>query len=300
MTQSAATTAGIQPEESRQSVGLQLLLFQGVPLFGLALAGGLSVDHLGSIAAFLTASGLLFGHLVVLRQWGRRATNPPDLDPAGSTAAGRDVSADSALVLAMTLGLGALAALAWISPGSLVMGAVLVALSAVYSHPRLDYRAWAPWPALSHFFAGGAQFLMGFAVVSPLNLPAYALGLYFALALSAGYLLQELLERDTDLRSDAAGPVGLGPQGLFLVSAGLSGLSYAYVAGLATMAVVPQAWTWLPLLAAPQLLAWGWAWSTPLATADIRRYQTIYRLIFASTAAFMLYDILTMSPDGRL
>lgn len=271
---------------------LEVLLFSGAPLLGVAFAGGLRTGNVPDVVTFLVANGLLFAHIFAFNDWGNVAKDLQDPRRSGRTFVRHGLSPGSMLALTLALGTGALALLLWLSLSCFLLGVVMVVLSALYSHPRLDHRSWPIMSSLNHFTGGVVQFLLGYAVVRPVDSAAVLMGIYFAIVLIAGHLVQELRDLDGDrLTGVSTNAVRFGRRRTFLISSFLFALSYAYLASLAHIQVAPAAWLsfgWV----APLHFWFSWrTWRTPLRTPDLQRYQIVYRSVFVVIGAAMLLDL---------
>ena len=275
----------------------EVLLFQASPLLGLAFAGGLRPENTGVIMLFVAANSCLFAHVFALNDWGNLEADLLDPSRADATFVCRAVSPGVMLGLAIALAVVALAMFAVLGLSCLVLGAFVVGLSVLYSHPDLDHKGRPLVSTLNHFAGGIVPFALGYAAIRPVDLPSVAMGFYFAIVLMAGHLVQELRDFEGDRTAGVTtNVVRFGQRRMLLVSAGLFAASYAYLGWLGSARFTQLSWTILLVLAAVHALAWGRTWASALQRGDLRRYQLAYRLTFGCIGAFMLHEFATRPP----
>jgi len=79
-----------------------------------------------------------------------------------------------------------------------VFAVVSFLLWCLYSFPKKGFKYRPVLGTLIHFFGQIIHFLMGYAVIKPIDSAGFAASVYFALLFSAGHINHELIDRDAD------------------------------------------------------------------------------------------------------
>jgi len=99
--------------------------------------------------------------------------------------------------LAVSLSLS-LACFFFIKPGLAIFAVISFLLWCVYSFPKKGFKYRPVLGTLIHFFGQIIHFLMGYAVIKPVDNAGIAASVYFALLFSAGHINHELIDREAD------------------------------------------------------------------------------------------------------
>jgi 4-hydroxybenzoate polyprenyltransferase len=262
---------------------LEVLVLQGSPALGVVLAmEGLGPSTPPRIALLLAGSTLLVAHVFSFNDWCDAA-----LDAAAPRRAERSflrlgITRRQMLAFSALLGAAALAALAPLPMPVPLLGAAVLASGLLYSAPGFGLKRVPVLSSLIHVAGQGAHFLMGYALLAPVDGRSLRLALFFALAFTAGHLNQEVRDHDGDraggVRTNA---VAFGKRPAFFASGALFALAFACVAWLAWRGDLPAPAAWLAGLFAVYAVAFWRAVISGLTFESVTRLQKIYRGVFA-------------------
>lgn len=272
----------------------EVALLQGTPLFGALFSiGPLTGDKIAALALMVAGSCFLVAHVFVLNDW---AGIDGDLrDPYREPRAfvhqgiGRAEMGYLALVL-MAAGLGLLALL---GVRSFLLGAGVLAMSALYSAPGLHLKGVPLANSVLHFAGGVLHFLLGYALFSAIDARGLAVGTFFALTFAAGHLTHEARDWEGDSRNGIrTNAVRFGRKTCFLASFALFTLSYAWLAGLALRGVIPHPIAWVAALYPLQLYWTAGTLRTGLRFESLLAMQMRYRTLFLIIGAIITAALL--------
>ena len=85
-----------------------------------------------------------------------------------------------------------------IKPELAVLAVVSFLLWCIYSFPKKGFKYRPVLGTLIHFFTQIIHFLMGYAVIKPIDGTGIAISVYFAILFSAGHINHELIDREAD------------------------------------------------------------------------------------------------------
>lgn len=211
--------------------GLEVSLLQASPALGLWIGGlGFATEDLARAGLLLLGSVTLTAHVFVLNDW---AYSRGHEDPATP----RDE------IVGVAIGLLAFCALAFATLGvqTLLFGAAIAALSALYSlSPRLG-KGTPVAASANHLVGGSLHFLMGYSQVHEIDLKGIAISSFFGLVFAAGHLNQEVRDHEADsaegIRTSA---VVFGCRKAFVASFCLFTIAYALLVGMVLTGELPR------------------------------------------------------------
>ncbi|MGC9330817.1 MAG: UbiA family prenyltransferase [Bacteroidales bacterium] len=88
-----------------------------------------------------------------------------------------------------------------LNPYSAALCFIIILLWILYSHPRYGLKQKAVWGTLVHFFAQILHFIMAWIIFSELKIETVLIALFFSIAFSAGHILHEIIDYNSDKRS---------------------------------------------------------------------------------------------------
>ena len=276
----------------------EILLLQGPPLLGLALAVRHPAAGLLPALALLVAAGLcLMAHVFLLNDWAGITADLADPHKAAGAFTAKGVGRSeigwlSAVALALALFLFSL-----LGPIPFCLCLSIAALSALYSLPQFDWKGRPFFGTAAHLAGGTLHFLLGYSVGAALDGRAFAIATFFALTFAAGHLNQELRDYEGDARSGVrTSAVTFRPRRAFFASLFLFTLAHADLLSMSLRGTLP-----LPLagLAAlyPIHLFWSFqALAQGLSWSSICRLQARYRALYAIIGLVMVAGALWAKP----
>ena len=262
---------------------VETLFLQAFPVLGLLYAGRERIlAHPLASAWLLVCLCLLYAHVFALNDWANIEEDVGHPTKASATFLGYGISRQSMRNLAVALGLAALGGVAFLSARTWPYALGLLAAGTLYSHPRL---AWKRVPLASsalHLVSGTAHFLVGRALLRPLDAGSLALGSWCGLIFAAGHLIQEVEDHDADRRFGVStNAVRFGKRRVFVAAFLAFTLSFVLLACLAGTGILPSRLWVLVLLYPPLALLLLQALRRGLGPADVARTRRCYRILFA-------------------
>jgi 4-hydroxybenzoate polyprenyltransferase and related prenyltransferases len=123
-----------------------------------------------------------------------------------------------------------------IKPALALFAALSFLLWCVYSFPKKGFKYRPVLGTLIHFAGQIIHFLMGYAVLAPIDEGSAAVAVYFALLFSAGHINHELIDHDADDKAGIrTGAVCFGVQTWEKVSFALFLLAALYISALSLL-----------------------------------------------------------------
>ncbi len=261
---------------------LEVAVLQGSPALGMVLAArGIDPGRLPQVALLLLGSTLLVAHVFSFNDWSDAALDAEAPRKAAGSFLARGVTARQMLTFSLLLGTAALAALATLPLPVPLFGAAVITSGLLYSAPRFGLKRLPLLASLVHLAGQGLHFLMGFALLAPLDGRALRLSLFFALVFTAGHLNQEVRDHDGDLASGIrTSAVVFGRRAAFLTSAGLFAMAFGCLGWLAWRGDLPAHAAWLAVLFAVYAAAFCRALAAGITYEMVTGLQRIYRVVF--------------------
>lgn len=272
-----------------------VLILQGSPFLGLAFAfPELTAERAVSLGVFVLASMLLVAHVFSFNDWAGIALDSADPNKSADVFVTRGVSRQGLAVFSFALLGASLLLLALLGFRTLVLGIVIAALGALYSHPALDAKGAPVVSSLPHLVGGALHFLLGYSVFGGIDGRGALIALFFALTFTAGHLNQEVRDYDGDrpngIRTNA---VVFGKTAAFVAGGVLFTLAYANLFLLAYAGIVPPTLAALPIVLYPVHVFWSFTtWRGGLTFTSVSRFQNRYRLLYAVIGVAMLVTLL--------
>ena len=272
-----------------------VLILQGSPLLGAAFAvRAFTAETVVSGGVFALASMLLVAHIFSLNDWAGIALDSNDPNKSADVFVTRSISRRDVALLSVGLLVASLTLFALLRGQTLLLGVVIAALGALYSHPSVDAKGIPVVSSLPHLVGGALHFLLGYSLFEEIDGRGVLIGLFFALTFTAGHLNQEVRDYDGDrLNGIRTNAVAFGKAPAFAAGFLLFTLAYADLFFLARARIVPAP---LAVLASILYLVHVF-WSVTtlragLNFANVSRFQGRYRLLYAVIGVAMLATLL--------
>lgn len=272
-----------------------VLILQGSPLLGMAFAfREPTTDKVVSMGVFVLASVLLVAHVFSFNDWANIVLDSKDPNKSADVFVTRGVSRHGIAVLSLTLLAASVLLLALLPRSTLVLGIVIAALGAFYSHPAFDAKGTPIVSSLPHLVGGALHFLLGYSVLGGIDGRGVLIALFFALTFTAGHLNQEVRDHDGDLLNGIrTNAVAFGKAAAFVAGGVLFTLAYVDLWALAWWGIVPRALAVLPFVLYPVHVVWSIAtWRAGLSFANVSRFQNRYRWLYAVIGIAMVATLL--------
>ena len=210
----------------------EVSILLGFPMIGLFFAFG-SVEQLFSLPVFLFAAAIFSLFTAIYAFNGFAGTEDDKHNSRLADLAGKRRS--FIVTLAVSL-LFSLALFFLIKPVLALFSAVSFLLWCVYSFPKKGFKYRPIFGTLIHFVGQIIHFLMGCAVLAPIDKLSAAVSVYFALLFSAGHINHELIDHDADEKAGTkTGAVCFGVSSWEKVSFALFSLAALYISALSVI-----------------------------------------------------------------
>ncbi|HUT78600.1 MAG TPA: UbiA family prenyltransferase, partial [Polyangia bacterium] len=261
----------------------EVLVLQGSPVLAVVLAHGrLDLERLPGIALLLLGSILLVAHIFSFNDWSDAALDAEAPRKTESSFLLRGITGRQMFWFSGLLGAGALAVLALLPATVLALGGGVLACGVAYSVPGFGLKRVPVLSSLIHIVGQCLHFLMGYAILGPLDDRGLRLALFFVLIFTAGHLNQEVRDHDGDRKSGIrTNAVVFGKRAAFFASGTLFTLAFACLGWLAWRGDLPAPAAWLTGLFAVYALAFGRAVAAGITFESVTRLQRTYRGVFA-------------------
>ena len=207
----------------------EVSILLGFPMIGLFFAFK-SADQLVSLPVFLFAAAI-FSLFTAIYAFNGLAGMETDFHNSRLSDL-KERKTSFIITLAVSLSLS-LVIFFLIKPALSLFAAVSFLLWCVYSFPKKGFKYRPVLGTLIHFAGQIIHFLMGYAVLAPLDSGSEAAAVYFALLFSAGHINHELIDHDADEKAGIrTGAVFFGVQTWEKVSFVLFLLAALYISAL--------------------------------------------------------------------
>ncbi|HEV8580092.1 MAG TPA: UbiA family prenyltransferase [Thermoanaerobaculia bacterium] len=261
-----------------------ILVLQGSPLIGAALAIGRPQTHdFSRLAILLTGNVLLMAHVFMLNDWAGLAADLTDPHKAAGVFRARGVGTRE--IGGLTAGFLAVSLLLFSRLGALTaaLALAIAVLSALYSLPRFDWKGKPLLNSAAHLGGGIVHFLLGYSLGSAIDRRGVTTAAFFALIFAAGHLTQEIRDYEGDARNAIrTNAVIFGPRRTFAASLVLFTLAHLLFLLLALREILPRPLAAVVLLHPVQLY---WSFKTLreglLTFGSVSRLQARYRALYA-------------------
>ena len=274
---------------------VEVLALQASPLLGVVF-GGIAGEwaSVGKLALLLTGSLALTAHVFVFNDWAGQSSDANDPKRATRVFAQRGIRSIQVARLAVALLVVATAALAVIGARAVLFGTATAALSVLYSCSPFFGKGTPIVASLIHLVGGALHFLLGYAIVHPVDGRGVAIAVFFGLVFAGGHLNQEVRDHDGDQRNGIrTNAVVFGCRRTFLASTLVFTAAYVALVSLAALEILPRPLLWCALLW-PCHVAWSLqALGRGVGFEAARWMQRRYRVLFAVLGLAML---VTASP----
>ena len=208
----------------------EVSILLGFPMIGLFFAFG-SVRELFSLNVFLFVIAIFALFTAIYAFNGLAGTEDDKHNSRLSDLAGKRLSFIVTLAVSLAL---SLFVFFFIRPELAAFALVSFLLWCVYSFPKKGFKYRPGLGTLVHFVGQTLHFLMGYAVLAPVDGTSAAASVYFALLFSAGHINHELIDHDADEKSGIrTGAVCFGVKKWEKVSFFLFALAAVYITALA-------------------------------------------------------------------
>jgi len=251
------------------------------------------------LALFTPLNYLFVAHVFIFNDWCDAALNPEEPNLRSRHALKHTVLSNrQVLWLSLIVAALALAGFFLISARLFAVGAVLLAATMAYSHPRINFKGRPLINTMIHFIGGCFYFLLGWRAFGGELLPGLALGTFFGLVLSGGHYSNEIDDFDADfaagIRTNA---IAYGKRKVFRVGLLLFVISSVYLQIISLVIVEPKGL--MPgyfFIGSVLLVAWiiqSWRYRSWKGGDPVNRFRSFYRIVYALTcAALILIKIL--------
>jgi 4-hydroxybenzoate polyprenyltransferase len=260
-----------------------ILVLQGSPLLGAAFAiRHPATEQIAPLATLMAANVCLVAHIFMLNDWSNVTTDLSDPNKAADVFTARGV--DRKEMGALTAGMLVLSLLLFsrLGPLPLAIAAAIVALSALYSFSRFNWKGRPLLNSIAHLAGGALHFLLGYSIGNAIDGRGLIIATFFALSFAAGHLTQEIRDHQGDvLNGIKTNAVIFGPRRTFAASLACFTLAHVLLLFLALQGILPR-----PLAALIALYPLHLRWSLTsltdgLSYASICRLQARYRALYA-------------------
>jgi 4-hydroxybenzoate polyprenyltransferase len=278
----------------------EVVLLQGTPFMGVAFSiGAITSEKLEVLALFTVANVLLVAHVFIFNDWSATAQKAEQPNKATALVYSGAVSSRLLFFFSIVILAISLVLFAFLGLRTLIIAAAYAALGIWYSHPRLNAKGTPIGSSLPHFFGGLLHFLVGYTLFAPLDRRGVLIGLFFALAFTAGHLNHEVhdfdFDRKNNLRTNA---VAFGQRPVFLASLIVFTFAYGCLLLLALTGLVPRLLAIWPIVLYPLHLTSALSvLRRGITPESVSRFQTRYRLIYALIGAGIFFAVL--NPYGK-
>ena len=175
----------------------EVSILLGFPMIGLFFAFT-SPDQLFSLPVILFAAAIFSLFTAIYAFNGLAGTEDDKHNSRLSDLAGKRRSFIVTLVVSLLL---SLILFFLIKPVLAAFSALSFLLWGIYSFPKKGFKYRPVLGTLIHFIGQIIHFLMGYAVLAPVDKGSAAASVYFALLFSAGHINHELIDHDADEKS---------------------------------------------------------------------------------------------------
>ena len=210
----------------------EVSILLGFPMIGLFFAFK-SAGQLVSLPVFLFAAAIFSLFTAIYAFNGLAGTEDDKHNSRLADLAGKRrsfiVTIAVSLVISIVLFL-------LIKPVLAAFSVVSFLLWCVYSFPKKGFKYRPLLGTLIHFIGQIIHFLMGYAVLAPVDEKSAAASVYFALLFSAGHINHELIDHDADEKSGIrTGAVCFGVSAWEKISLALFTLAACYISALSVL-----------------------------------------------------------------
>lgn len=207
----------------------EVSILLGFPMIGLFFAFR-SADQLISLPVFLFAAAIFSLFTAIYAFNGLAGIDEDGENDRLADLAGRRRSFIATLAVSLVL---SLVLFFLIKPVLAVFSAVSFLLWCIYSFPKKGFKYRPVLGTLIHFVGQIIHFLMGYAVLAPVDGGSAAASVYFALLFSAGHINHELIDHDADEKAGTrTGAVCFGVKAWEKVSFALFLIAALYISAL--------------------------------------------------------------------
>lgn len=261
----------------------EVLVLQGTPLMGALFSiGTITAANLETLAIFLIGSVLLVAHVFTLNDWADIAHGLKAPDPL--------VSSLRLFWFSIFLLIASLLVFTLISPGVVILGAIVAALGFFYSHPKLNFKGTPIASSVPHLIGGVFHFLLGYVVFIPIDQRGVFIALFFALTFAAGHLNHEVRDFELDQKNNArTNAVAFGRRKTFIAGLVVFTSAYLCLFLLGWFRFVPRPLSFIAVVFYSLHLYWSLrALRSQLDPVNVDRFQTQYRSLYALIGISML------------
>jgi 4-hydroxybenzoate polyprenyltransferase len=272
----------------------EVLVQQGTPLFGALFSiGAITNGKAAALALLMAASCCLFAHVFVFNDWSGIDGDLRDPRRAPSVFLKQGISRRAVGYLSIALMVLSLALLAPLGARPLGLGMGVLLLSALYSAPHLHFKGIPLVSSVLHFAGGMLHFLLGYSLFSAIDARGLAVGGFFALTSVAGHLSHETRDWEGDsLNRIRTNAVRFGQRRCFIASFVFFTASYALLAGLAFLGVIPHLVVWTAALYPLHLYWTGRTLRAGLNFETLAIMQARYRLLYGIIGVILMTALL--------
>ena len=269
-----------------------VLVLQGPPLLGAMFGGFHPVEDAAALLTLLCANVLLMTHIFLLNDWSGLSADAADPNKASRVFVVHGVG--RAELGAMTAGVLVLSLTLFARLGGRAFGlaAAIAVLSALYSLPRLNWKARPIVNSGTHLAGGVLHFLLGYCLTRAVDVRGVSIAVFFALIFAAGHLTQEVRDHDGDaLNGILTNAVLFGAHRTFAFSLILFASAHIVLIVLSGRGVLRPA---LGFIAALFLVQLWWSFRTlreGLTYANVSSLQTRYRVLYAIVGIMMVVSL---------
>lgn len=269
---------------------LEVFALQASPILG-SFLGGFSLERRGVIrlGLLLLGSLALTAHVFVFNDWAGHSSDIRDPRRATLVFARRGIGRRQVARVAIALLIFANVAFAAVGSPAILLGAVIAALSLLYSCSPSFGKSTPIVASINHLLGGALHFLLGYTLSRALDASGLVISLFFGLVFAGGHLNQEVRDYEGDLLNGIrTSAVVFGCRRTFLASLCTFTAAYAILASLAALGILPRLLLWSTIVW-PLHVAWSLrALQRGLGFETALWMQRRYRLLFAFIGLAML------------
>lgn len=264
----------------------------GPPVMGVILSvGQITSAKVQPIVLLVAACFFLVAHVWTLNDWAEISTcveTPKAIFPSNGIRS-RNLLYFSIWLLVAGMGLFSLLGLKI----SLIAAAIVI-FGFIYSLPCINSKGRPLLSSLTHFAGGMLHFLLGYSLFAPIDRNAVLIASFFALAFTAGHVIQEVQDYDADMRAGIrTNAVAFGKVPAFIAGCICFTLAYGDFLWLSLEGFLPRVLWLLPATLFPLHLYWSLApLLQGLDNEQIGRLRYRYRVIFAVIGIGLAYNFI--------
>lgn len=272
----------------------EVLVLQGTPLLGAIFAISHFTDH-GVMALLFLALGnaFLVAHIFLLNDWSGVHQDLHDPTRTAEVFLNLGIRRKEVGWLLLVLLAVSLVIFSQLGRITLMLALLIAIASALYSAPCTHWKGVPFANSFLHLLGGLLHFLLGYSIFRDIDARGIEIGSFFAVVFSAGHLVQEVRDYESDFRNGIrTNAVTFGKRQIFVTGFILFTVANALLLILALNGNIRKE-LGLALALYPMHLYWVLqALREDLTSENVRRLQMRYRLLYAGIGLAMIASTL--------